>query len=78
MSTLPLTVIKSRSRKRPALSVLIPFYRDNPSELLTDLLVQASALRGVEILMYDDGTLDPNICAQLAAQTKEAQCPSRF
>jgi len=38
MSTLPLTIIKSSSRKMPTLSVLIPFYNDNPSQLLAELL----------------------------------------
>ena len=75
MSTIPLTVIKSNSWKRPILSVLIPFYRDNPSELLAELLAQAEKIRGVEILIYDDGTLDPVICAALAAQVKEAASP---
>jgi len=56
MSTLPLTTIKSSSRKMPTLSVLIPFYCDNPSKLLSALLVQAQELRGIEILLYDDGT----------------------
>lgn len=75
MSTIPLTTIRSQSRKRPTLSVLIPFYRDNPSMLLSELLAQAERLRGVEILIYDDGTLDPNICATLAAQVKDASSP---
>ena len=75
MSTIPLTTIRSQSRKRPTLSVLIPFYRDNPSMLLSELLAQAERLRGVEILIYDDGTLDPKICATLAAQVKDASSP---
>ena len=75
MSTIPLTTIRSQSRKRPTLSVLVPFYHDNPSMLLSDLLEQAARLRGVEILIYDDGTLDPKICAILAAQVKDASSP---
>lgn len=75
MNTLPLTTIKSSSRKMPTLSVLIPFFRDNPSTLLAELLVQAQQVRGVEILIYDDGTGDPEICAVLAAQVKEAAAP---
>jgi len=75
MSTLPLTTIKSSSRKMPTLSVLIPFYCDNPSKLLSALLVQAQELRGIEILLYDDGTADPEICTPLAAQVKDAATP---
>ena len=71
-----ITTIRSQSRKMPTLSVLIPFYRDNPSELLEALLAQAKKLRGIEILIYDDGTLDPVICSTLAAQIKEAQTPA--
>lgn len=59
----------------PTLSVLIPFFRDNPSELLAELLTQTETVRGVEILIYDDGTLDPMICAALAVQVKEAGSP---
>lgn len=75
MSAPRLTFIKSKSRKMPVLSVLIPFYRDNPSELLAELLKQADVLSGIEVLMYDDGTIDPVICAALAAQIKDASAP---
>jgi glycosyltransferase involved in cell wall biosynthesis len=75
MSDLPLTIIRSQSRKMPRLSVLIPFYKDNPAELLSEILIQAEALRGVEILIYDDGTLNAEICADLAAQVKAAKAP---
>ncbi len=76
INSLPLTTIKSRSRKMPSLSVLVPFYHDNPSELLDALLKQAAELRGVEIIIYDDGTLDPIICATLAAQVRGASTPA--
>lgn len=75
MSAVPVTTIRSKSRKKPALSVLIPFFRDNPSALLTELLAQAETLSGVEILIYDDGTDDAQICAALTAQVKEADSP---
>ncbi len=39
---------------KPILSVLIPYYRDDPARLLTALLLQAN--EKVEILLYDDGT----------------------
>lgn len=70
-----INVIRSKSRKVPTLSVLIPFYKDDPSVLLAQLIVQAEALRGVEVIIYDDGTLDAGICAKLAEQIKAAQSP---
>ena len=75
MTDTPLTIIASPHRKKPRLSVLIPFFRDNPSALLSELLSQSEALQGVEVLIYDDGTGDADICAALAAQIKEAKAP---
>ena len=40
-----------RHKETPVLSVLIPFYRDNPSELIAALSAMAGA--SVEVLIYD-------------------------
>lgn len=40
---------------RPKLSVLVPFYKDDASDLLRDLDSQISK-REIEVLFYDDGT----------------------
>lgn len=40
----------------PRLSVLIPYFKDDPSALLSALIAQAS--QDIEILLYDDGTGD--------------------
>ena len=44
---------------KPVLSVLIPYYRDDPEGLLNALLLQTN--ENVEILLYDDGTDDQAI-----------------
>jgi len=61
---------------RPALSVLTPFLRDDPSELLVLLDQEAEALKGrVEIVLLDDGTADPALTARLSAQIKAMRLP---
>jgi glycosyltransferase involved in cell wall biosynthesis len=61
---------------RPALSVLTPFLRDDPSELLALLDQEADALKGrVEIVLLDDGTADPALTARLTAQIKAMRLP---
>ncbi len=49
---------------KPVLSVLIPFYKDDPSGLLRDLIKQSDN-KAVEILLYDDGTNDPAVIGKL-------------
>lgn len=78
--TLPapeITHVKSpaRGRKAPLLSILIPYYRDDPAGALTSLLEQTGTLKSVEILLYDDGTGDPDLCASTAALVKDAASP---
>lgn len=64
-----------RTGKKPVLSVLIPYYHDDASPLLADLLAQAPDDKSVEILIYDDGTGDPEINAGLVATAKNANKP---
>lgn len=59
----------------PALSILVPYYHDDPVLLLNDLLVQAQAAGGTEILMYDDGTIDANVNARLVSTAKKSTAP---
>ena len=62
----------------PKLSVLIPYYRDDPSALLSDLLVQAEAAGNIEILIYDDGTKDAQIRENLCSLMKKSTAPVRL
>ena len=72
-----ITHIKSlkQSRSRPKLSVLIPYYRDDPTALLQALLSQTVEQDGVEVLIYDDGTGNANLNAKVCASVKSAHSP---
>jgi len=72
MSQNDITHIKSlkQSRKKPKLSVLIPYYRDDPTALLHALLSQTAEQKDVEILIYDDGTGDTDLNAKVCAAVK--------
>ena len=64
---------------RPALSVLIPFLRDDPADLLSLLEREAPALNGqVELILLDDGTADAALTARLTAQIDALALPVRL
>jgi len=69
-----ITHIKSlkQSRAKPQLSVLIPYYKDNPTALLHALLSQTTEQSNVEVLIYDDGTGDADLNAKVCAAVKSA------
>jgi glycosyltransferase involved in cell wall biosynthesis len=61
---------------RPRLSVLIPFFRDDPSGLLRDL--DAEGAPGVEIVVLDDGSGDAALADRVAAAIAGLATPARF
>jgi len=61
-----------QSRNKPKLSVLIPYYKDDPTALLQALLSQTTEQSDVEILIYDDGTGDADLNANVCAAVKSA------
>jgi glycosyltransferase involved in cell wall biosynthesis len=64
---------------RPAVSVLIPFLRDDPDDLLGLLDREAAALDGaVEIVLLDDGTGDAALTARLTTRTAGMALPVRL
>jgi glycosyltransferase involved in cell wall biosynthesis len=66
-------------RTRPALSVLIPFLRDDPRDLLAMLDREAPALAGaVEIVVLDDGTNDAALTAAITDVVHQATLPVRL
>lgn len=68
-----------RKSAKPAVSVLIPFLRDDPTELLGLLDEEAGALDGaVEVVLLDDGTNDPGLTARLQAVVKAMTLPVRL
>lgn len=63
----------------PAVSVLIPFLRDDPAELLALLDEEAASVDGaVEIVILDDGTRDADLTARLTRQVKAMALPARL
>ena len=64
---------------RPRLSVLIPFFRDDPLDLLKALDDQARALDGaVELLLLDDGSGDGALAARVGEAVLSLAMPARF
>jgi glycosyltransferase involved in cell wall biosynthesis len=63
----------------PRISVLIPFLRDDPADLLGRLTAEATALDGaVEVVALDDGTADAELTARLKARASAAALPTRL
>lgn len=75
--TKALNIVKSpgASKSKPMLSVLVPYYRDDPSELLADLLAQCGDAKNIEVLLYDDGTGDADVNSRLCAAVKASKTP---
>ena len=65
-------------RTKPSLSVLIPFYKDDPTALLHDLLSQSVDKDAFEILVYDDGSDDPELNAKVCSVVKSATSQTEF
>jgi glycosyltransferase involved in cell wall biosynthesis len=60
----------------PRLSVLIPFLRDDPCDLLKALVRQAPA--GIEFVVLDDGSADDALATRVATALQAIACPARF
>lgn len=59
------------SSATPKLSVLIPFFRDDATALLTALDSQVQDLP-IEILFYDDGTQNPDLTTRMGEAASQA------
>lgn len=67
------------SQAMPTISVLIPFLRDDPQELLRQLNSEAPALFGaVELILLDDGTADADLTTRLQATIDAVHLPIRL
>ncbi|PQZ84135.1 MULTISPECIES: glycosyltransferase family 2 protein [unclassified Brevundimonas] len=67
------------SAARPALSVLIPFLRDDPDALIALLEREADGLNGAaEAILLDDGTGDAALTARLIARINASALPIRL
>ncbi len=58
---------------KPVLSVLIPYFGDNPVQLIEALCAQS--VNEVELILYDDGTLDENLTTQVTSSLQNASLP---
>ncbi|MBB4797931.1 glycosyltransferase involved in cell wall biosynthesis [Brevundimonas bullata] len=64
---------------QPALSVLIPFLRDDPEALIGLLDREAPTLKGAaELILLDDGTNDSDLTARLTARIEDSALPIRL
>ena len=69
----------SRAAAAPILSVLTPFYRDDPRPLLKLLETEAANLGGrVEIVLLDDGGGDAALIAAVQATVRALAAPTRL
>lgn len=67
------------AKARPTLSVLIPFLRDDPSDLVAALDAQALAPgQAVELVVFDDGTGDEALARRVEAAIGRSIWPARF
>lgn len=61
---------------RPVLSVIVPFYHDNPIGLLRALDTEAAHLGGgIELIVYDDGSGDAALSVEVAACVEAMALP---
>lgn len=71
-----MSVSAAKPAVHPLISVLIPFYRDDPSTLVQALDAQAqSAAARIEIVLCDDGSGDAALTTSLEALKSELSTP---
>ncbi len=70
---------RAHASARPVLSVLIPYYRDDPCALLRALDREAPRLGdSVEIVLLDDGAGDEALAARVGQTITDMVLPARF
>lgn len=66
----------AKSPVQPLLSILIPFYRDDPSSLVRALDAQAQVTTAaIEIVLCDDGSSDAALTAKLETLKEDLETP---
>jgi hypothetical protein len=66
-------------KAKPTISVLIPFLRDDPRDLLQHLDEEARSVEGaVEVILLDDGTGDRALTTAITAAIKAMSLPVRL
>lgn len=61
----------------PLLSILIPYFKDNPAALIEALSSQLRENQAVEILVYDDGTNDAEMTSDIREIIEQSEHPIR-
>ncbi len=61
--------------KKPRLSILVPYYHDDPVPLMLALSEQCRGRDDVEILIYDDGSNDAELNRKAIAAAKNSNAP---
>jgi glycosyltransferase involved in cell wall biosynthesis len=74
---LPFTEVRNATAlpESPLLSVLVPYFHDNPAQLIQVLDKQAD--RQVELVLYDDGSQDSDLSQQVHAAAKDSSMACR-
>lgn len=74
-----LTQSRTWATAAPVLSVLMPFFRDDPTALITRLAREAAGFGGrIELVALDDGGGDPALTARVGAQIQSLHMPARL
>ncbi|RKQ95493.1 glycosyltransferase family 2 protein [Maricaulis maris] len=68
----------SRRGGAPAISILVPFYRDDASALITALAPLARDPHDFEIVLFDDGEPDPELNQAICALIDGFELPMRL
>ena len=68
----------ANAAKTPALSILVPYYHDDPIPLISALDEQCRGQLNVEILLYDDGTNDEGLDQKILAEVKNCKAVVRL
>jgi len=61
--------------KKPKLSILVPYYHDDPVPLIEALSEQCASRKDVEILVYDDGSNSMDLNCNVIATVKDCKAP---
>ena len=60
---------------KPKLSILIPYFHDDPVPLIKALAEQCRMRKDVEVLVYDDGSNDADLSCKAIACVKNVEAP---
>lgn len=75
-----ITQVQSRilSVEKPDLSILVPFYKDDPSGLIDQISSQISTSENVELCIYDDGSNDSDLTERISNKVRSSSATIRF